>query len=93
MPTQEDLLQEFEGYARKATDSKTLMQHMSDRLHHEKARYNWVGFYLMAAPAYDMLVLGLTSAASWDAAHSPRSGTLRRGGDSAQNGGGQRRAT
>jgi L-methionine (R)-S-oxide reductase len=58
MPTQEELLAEFEDYARKAAEAKTLMRHMSDRLHHEKARYNWVGFYLMEAPANNTLVLG-----------------------------------
>lgn len=58
MPTQEELLAEFEAYSRKAADSATLMQHLSECLHKEKARYNWVGFYLMEAPAYNTLVRG-----------------------------------
>jgi L-methionine (R)-S-oxide reductase len=58
MPTQEELLAEFETYARKATDLAALMQHISEWLHKEKARYNWVGFYLMEAPAYNTLVRG-----------------------------------
>jgi L-methionine (R)-S-oxide reductase len=58
MPTQEELLAEFEEYARKATASQALMQRISERLHHEKTRYNWVGFYLMEAPAYNTLVRG-----------------------------------
>lgn len=58
MPTQEELLDEFETHGRKATDANALMQHISERLHKEKARYNWVGFYLMEAPAYNTLVRG-----------------------------------
>jgi len=34
------------------------MQQISQRLHEETTRYNWVGFYLMEAPALDALVLG-----------------------------------
>ena len=58
MSMQEELLQEFEQYARQAGGSKPLMQYISQRLHEEKARYNWVGFYLMETPAFEALVLG-----------------------------------
>jgi GAF domain-containing protein len=58
MSIQQDLLKEFEEYARKAGSSKQLMQQMSQRLHEAMSRYNWVGFYLMEAPAFDTLVLG-----------------------------------
>jgi L-methionine (R)-S-oxide reductase len=34
------------------------MQQISQRLHEETTRYNWVGFYLMETPALDALVLG-----------------------------------
>ena len=58
MSIQQDLLKEFEEYARKSSTSKELMQHISQRLHEAMSRYNWVGFYLMEAPAFDTLVLG-----------------------------------
>ncbi len=58
MPTHEELLQEFEANARSARGVKFLMQQIAQRLHEGMTRYNWVGFYLMEAPAFDALVLG-----------------------------------
>jgi L-methionine (R)-S-oxide reductase len=58
MSKYEELLEEFEGYATSATGVKPLMQQISDKLHEEMTRYNWVGFYFMEAPAFDALVLG-----------------------------------
>jgi len=58
MSRYEELLEEFEAYTRSAGGVKSLMQHMAERLHEEMTRYNWVGFYLMEAPAFDALVLG-----------------------------------
>ena len=58
MPNHEFLLNEFETHANSADGVKPLMEHISQRLHEELARYNWVGFYFMEAPAYDALVLG-----------------------------------
>src|SRR5579863_3300211 len=58
MSRHETLLHDFEIQARSAANAKALMQHISDRLHEEMTRYNWVGFYLMEAPAFDALVLG-----------------------------------
>jgi L-methionine (R)-S-oxide reductase len=58
MPRHEDLLQEFEASGRSARGVKFLMQQMAQRLHEKMTRYNWVGFYLMEAPAFDALVLG-----------------------------------
>lgn len=58
MAQYETLLEEFEAYGRSSAGVKPLMQHISERLHDEMARYNWVGFYLMEAPAFDALVLG-----------------------------------
>jgi L-methionine (R)-S-oxide reductase len=52
------LLHDFEIQARSAADGKALMQHISNRLHEEMGRYNWVGFYLMEAPGFDALVVG-----------------------------------
>jgi len=34
------------------------MQRISDRLHEELARYNWVGFYLIEPPHFHALVVG-----------------------------------
>ena len=53
-----ELVQELEGYAGSADSAKSLMQHCAERLHEAMTRYNWVGFYLMEAPAFDALVLG-----------------------------------
>lgn len=58
MPNYEGLLREFETFARSADSAKSLMQHVADSLHEGMTRYNWVGFYLMEAPAFDALVLG-----------------------------------
>ncbi len=58
MPRHDELLQEFEAYGRSARGVKFLMQQMAQRLHEKMTRYNWVGFYLMEAPAFDALVLG-----------------------------------
>jgi L-methionine (R)-S-oxide reductase len=58
MPKYEDLLEEFEAYGRPADGVKALMQHISERLHEEMTRYNWVGFYLMEVPTFKTLLLG-----------------------------------
>ena len=58
MSQYQKLLQEFEACASSAKEIEPVMQHISDRLHDEMARYNWVGFYRMEAPAGDALVLG-----------------------------------
>jgi GAF domain-containing protein len=58
MALHDQLLKEFEVYARSVPGVKPLMQHMAQRLHEGMARYNWVGFYLMEVPAFDVLVLG-----------------------------------
>jgi L-methionine (R)-S-oxide reductase len=58
MSRYEELLKDFEAYSRSAGGEKSLMQHIAERLHAGTTRYNWVGFYLMEAPAFDTLVLG-----------------------------------
>jgi L-methionine (R)-S-oxide reductase len=52
------LLQEFQELARIAPDVEKLMQRISDRLHAEFTRYNWVGFYLVDEANPRLLVLG-----------------------------------
>ena len=34
------------------------MQHIADQLHDSMTRYNWVGFYLMEPPSFNVLVVG-----------------------------------
>jgi L-methionine (R)-S-oxide reductase len=58
MPNHEFLLNEFASHATSADGLKPFLQHVAQRLHEELARYNWVGFYFMEAPAFDVLVLG-----------------------------------
>ena len=58
MPTLKELLKEFEDKARSAVSVKALMEHIAQRLHHEMARYNWVGFYLIEDSVPKVLVLG-----------------------------------
>jgi len=58
MSRYEELMEEFERYVRSADGTKSVMQRISQRLHEETTRYNWVGFYLMEPPAFDALVLG-----------------------------------
>ena len=58
MSRYEELLEEFEAYARSADGTKSLMLHIAHLLHEGMARYNWVGFYLMEVSASEVLVLG-----------------------------------
>jgi L-methionine (R)-S-oxide reductase len=58
MSTNKELLQEFEIQARSAAGTEPLMQLIARRLHEEKARYNWVGFYLMEDSTPEILRLG-----------------------------------
>ncbi|MGA2426093.1 MAG: GAF domain-containing protein [Terriglobales bacterium] len=58
MSQYEELLKEFETYGCSAYGVKSFMQYISQRLHEEMTRYNWVGFYWMEVPDFDALVLG-----------------------------------
>ncbi len=58
MPQYEQMLKDFEAYAHSAQGVKSLMQHISQRLHESTTRYNWVGFYLMESPSFEALMLG-----------------------------------
>jgi len=58
MPTNKELLKEFQGLIVSAASPESLMQRMSDRLHEEKSRYNWVGFYLVDKSDAGILVVG-----------------------------------
>jgi len=58
MVEHEELLREFEQFAKTAANATALMQHMTQRLHEKMARYNWVGFYLVDAADPDILMVG-----------------------------------
>jgi len=58
MAKHEELLEEFENFARSGNEVNALMQHIAQHLHEEMARYNWVGFYLMEFSPAKILVLG-----------------------------------
>jgi GAF domain-containing protein len=58
MPRHKDLLQEFEGLIASSASAEALMQRVSDRLHQEMPRYNWVGFYLVDPTDPTFLIVG-----------------------------------
>jgi GAF domain-containing protein len=58
MSTHQELLKEFSNYAQTASTTKALMTHISQRLHDQLARYNWVGFYLVDPADPGVLVVG-----------------------------------
>src|SRR6476659_6582913 len=58
MSKHQELLQAFRNFAETATTASALMSHISQRLHDELARYNWVGFYLVDKADPGVLVVG-----------------------------------
>ena len=58
MATNKELLQEFEIQARSAVGVEPLIQFVARRLQEEKARFNWVCFYLMEDSTPKILRLG-----------------------------------
>jgi L-methionine (R)-S-oxide reductase len=57
-PKQQKILSDFEQFALKAETSKSLMEHVAERLHTEMAYYNWVGFYLVDPADHNFLIVG-----------------------------------
>jgi L-methionine (R)-S-oxide reductase len=57
-PEHDELLHEFEQFAKTVSTGTSLMEHMAHRLHEKKARYNWVGFYLVDPSDANVLVVG-----------------------------------
>jgi L-methionine (R)-S-oxide reductase len=53
-----ELLAELRAFAATAASAQALMQHISERLHQQMVRYNWVGFYLIDPADPNFLVLG-----------------------------------
>ena len=58
MSKHQELLQEFRIFADTAANATALMTQISQRLHDEFSRYNWVGFYLVDKADPGMLVVG-----------------------------------
>jgi L-methionine (R)-S-oxide reductase len=58
MKSHRELLSEFERVASVGKKANELMQYISDRLHTELVRYNWVGFYLVDPADQNYLLLG-----------------------------------
>jgi L-methionine (R)-S-oxide reductase len=52
------LLTEFEEFAKTAPNGSALMERISQRLHKEMTRYNWVGFYLVDPTDANVLLVG-----------------------------------
>jgi len=58
MSIHQSLLEEFSTHAQSSANATELMAHISQRLHAQLARYNWVGFYLVDKTDPGMLVVG-----------------------------------
>jgi L-methionine (R)-S-oxide reductase len=58
MNRHQELILDFERVASAGTSAGHVMQHISDRLHNELVRYNWVGFYLADPADPGCLLLG-----------------------------------
>ncbi len=57
-PVHEELLREFQNFAKTASTAQSLMDRMTQRLHEKMTRYNWVGFYLVDPADPGILVVG-----------------------------------
>ena len=58
MLAHEELLQEFQDFARTAPTAKSGMERIAQRLLEKMARYNWVGFYLVDPADPGVLLVG-----------------------------------
>jgi L-methionine (R)-S-oxide reductase len=54
----EELLQEFQDFARTASTAESVMERIAERLHEKMTRYNWVGFYLVDPKDSGVLLVG-----------------------------------
>ena len=57
-PVHEELLREFQNFARTAPTAQSVMERISQRLHEKMTRYNWVGFYLVDPADPGILLVG-----------------------------------
>jgi L-methionine (R)-S-oxide reductase len=58
MPVHEELLQEFQNFAKSAPTAQSVMELICRRLHEKMTRYNWVGFYLVDPADSGVLLIG-----------------------------------
>lgn len=58
MVEHDELLAEFQQFAKTASTATSVMEHITGRLHEKMARYNWVGFYLIDSADPNVLVIG-----------------------------------
>src|SRR5215467_10004143 len=58
MSKHQELLEGFRQFAGAAANTAVLMKHISQQLHDQLARYNWVGFYLVDQNDPGTLVVG-----------------------------------
>jgi GAF domain-containing protein len=58
MLVHEELLQEFQDFARSAPTAQAVMERIAQRLHEKMTRYNWVGFYLVDPADARVLLVG-----------------------------------
>jgi L-methionine (R)-S-oxide reductase len=54
----EELLREFQEFARTAAAAESVMERIAQRLHEKMTRYNWVGFYLVDPADAGVLLVG-----------------------------------
>jgi L-methionine (R)-S-oxide reductase len=54
----EELLQEFQDFARTAPTAESVMERIAQRVHEKMTRYNWVGFYLVDPADAGVLLIG-----------------------------------
>lgn len=58
MAEHDELLADFQQFAKTASNPISMMEYIAQHLHEKKARYNWVGFYLIDAADSGVLVVG-----------------------------------
>jgi L-methionine (R)-S-oxide reductase len=58
MPVHEELLKEFQDFAKSAPTAQSVMELISRRVHEKMTRYNWVGFYLVDPADSGVLLIG-----------------------------------
>jgi len=58
MVVHEELVQEFQDFARTAATVESVMEHIAQSLHEKMTRYNWVGFYLVDPADAGVLLIG-----------------------------------
>lgn len=54
----QELLREFQDFAKTAPTANSLMERICQRLHEKMTRYNWVGFYLVDPADPGILLVG-----------------------------------